>query len=117
MGDTSGTGGTAHALERCYRERTETEVAGRLPAELLPDWGASRTIQHGEEDSPQGVRAVRGGGSERLSRALPPTPELPVADGCRDRGGAGRATQGAPALGPSKTTRPDATKGRPAEQC
>jgi len=53
-------------------------------------------------------RPVRGGGSERLSRALPSTGQLPVADGSGDRPGARRPTQGAPPLGPSKATRPDA---------
>ncbi|MEK7683090.1 MAG: hypothetical protein AAB321_03455, partial [Chloroflexota bacterium] len=67
MGNTSLTGGATHALERCYRERTATEVPRRLPAELLPRYRARRAIWHLEEDSlpwpdHQPALAVQGAG-------------------------------------------------------
>src|SRR3970282_1018144 len=88
MGNTSLTGGPTHALERCYRERTATEVPGRLPAQLLPRYRASRTLQHLAEARLQVDRLIRGRRSERLSRALSPTAWLPLADGPGDRPGA-----------------------------
>jgi len=99
MGNTSLTGGPIHALERCYLERTATEVPRRLPAELLPRKRASRTIQHLEEDSlpwpdhqgRQVDQPVPGDRPEGLSGALSSAPKLPVADGRGDRPGAGLA--------------------------
>ena len=53
----------------------------------------------------QPVQEARPG---RVSRAIPPAAQLPLADGCGDRGGAGEVPQGTPPLGPTQAAGPDA---------